>query len=888
QRLFFDMENFCKYATEEDRIVVQRHMDSYKYSHVVYAIWCFLTCLFVVSGPLYSPQMFPTLAIYPFPVEYQPMKSIIFFHQILVGCQATAGMAIDAQIALLLRYATVRFEILAIQLRKAKSGQDLNACIREHVKLLWYTKSVYKSVRFIALATVATTHIAVIFGSLNLVTSNKTAAAAYETNWFEENVDIQRKIRFIILRSHRLEAIEISGIMPKITLSYYASVGTPRKRNPVQGRPIEDYVYPRPTNPRPFSPCATMFDQVSPEKVINFTRVCVALSFCWPLPTTATRSELRRFKFVRSILALNAIALMSALLYSLYGYYDDPANFAQAACLMTAITHALMQICFGITQYEHLQWLIEEITAYCEEAKTNERQILQRYVDRYSMFYGISAIWFYLTAVMVVVGTLFISQPFPTKAEYPFPVDYEPVRSIIFFSQALAGFQCAAHISFNIFVAMLLFFAVARYEILMMELQNVTRFVDLTNCLRKYSHAKVYAQEVANCAWYVVATTVSVSTVALVVGGVNFFGHQPLTVKLQYVCILGTGLLEVFMCALPADHLLDMSQKALHSVYEGRWYEQDVKLQKTVLYTLTYRNPVAVRIKCIVPVLSLKFFGSWLIEEMIAYCEKAKTNERQVLQSYIDRYSMFYFLVAIWFYMTAVMVFVGAYLLNQPFPTKAEYPFPVDHQPVKSIIFLMQTVIAFQCSAHVCVNVFVGMLLFFSVARYEILMLELQKVTRFVDLTNCLRKYSHAKIYAQEVANCAWYVVATTVSMSAAALVLSGLNCFGNQPLSVKVQFVGILGTVLLEVFISALPADHLRDMSLKSLHSVYEGRWFEQDVKLQKTVLYTLTYQNPVEIRINCIVPILSLNYFCSFVSNAFSFFTALRVIMSDEDGEL
>ncbi|XP_015439489.1 PREDICTED: uncharacterized protein LOC107194384 [Dufourea novaeangliae] len=756
-----------------------------------------------------------------------------------------------------------------------------------------------------------------------------------------------------------------------------------------------------------------MFDQVSPEKVINFTRVCVALSFCWPLPTTATRSELRRFKFVRSILALNAIALMSALLYSLYGYYDDPANFAQAACLMTAITHALMQICFGITQYEHLQWLIEEITAYCEEAKTNERQILQRYVDRYSMFYGISAIWFYLTAVMVVVGTLFISQPFPTKAEYPFPVDYEPVRSIIFFSQALAGFQCAAHISFNIFVAMLLFFAVARYEILMMELQNVTRFVDLTNCLRKYSHAKVYAQEVANCAWYVVATTVSVSTVALVVGGVNFFGHQPLTVKLQYVCILGTGLLEVFMCALPADHLLDMSQKALHSVYEGRWYEQDVKLQKTVLYTLTYRNPVAVRIKCIVPVLSLKFFGSfvsnafsfctalrvimsdedgefpgatmfdqlspekvmkftricvalsfcwplpttatrsehrrfkfvrsilalnatvhmlallyslylnygdransaqtaclastvghvlmqicfgitqyeqlqWLIEEMIAYCEKAKTNERQVLQSYIDRYSMFYFLVAIWFYMTAVMVFVGAYLLNQPFPTKAEYPFPVDHQPVKSIIFLMQTVIAFQCSAHVCVNVFVGMLLFFSVARYEILMLELQKVTRFVDLTNCLRKYSHAKIYAQEVANCAWYVVATTVSMSAAALVLSGLNCFGNQPLSVKVQFVGILGTVLLEVFISALPADHLRDMSLKSLHSVYEGRWFEQDVKLQKTVLYTLTYQNPVEIRINCIVPILSLNYFCSFVSNAFSFFTALRVIMSDEDGEL
>lgn len=130
------MEDFCRKASKTERLVLQRYVDKYKHVHSIYTLWCFLTTAFVICGPLYSPQPFPTHAIYPFAVSHQPLKSIIFLHQVIVGFQASAGMAIDTQIALLLRYTAARFEILGIEMRNTKSNCNFNACIKKHNELL--------------------------------------------------------------------------------------------------------------------------------------------------------------------------------------------------------------------------------------------------------------------------------------------------------------------------------------------------------------------------------------------------------------------------------------------------------------------------------------------------------------------------------------------------------------------------------------------------------------------------------------------------------------------------------------------------------------------------------------------------------------------------------
>lgn len=126
----------------------------------------------------------------------------------------------------------------------------------------------------------------------------------------------------------------------------------------------------------------------------------------------------------------------------------------------------------------------------CKEATPYERAVYQRYVDKYSTFYAVAAMWFYMTSILLPIGTLLISQPFPTNAEYPFPVDYKPLSAIIFVHQSLGCIQCSAHVCLNMLGALLMLFSAARYEILATELREVIVLTDLIKCVNTYYHLK--------------------------------------------------------------------------------------------------------------------------------------------------------------------------------------------------------------------------------------------------------------------------------------------------------------------------------------------------------------------------------------------------------------
>ncbi|XP_053972669.1 uncharacterized protein LOC128873255 [Hylaeus volcanicus] len=355
-----------------------------------------------------------------------------------------------------------------------------------------------------------------------------------------------------------------------------------------------------------------MFGNVTFEKAIAFARISVALTFCWPPRFTATKSQMLRFKVLRSAVMLNAFTLLLPLIYTLYMQRDDFTNFAQAGCMLLAVIQVLLQTIFCINQYDRLRSVIEEMILYCKKAKSYESYVFQRYVERYSTFYAMSTMWFYMSAFTVVLASLLTSQPFPTNAEYPFSVDYEPLRTIIFLQQAVAGLQCAAHVSVSMLGALLLLFAAARFEILMMELRNITDFHSLIKGVTKYRFVKRYAQEVVKCVELIALATLVFCAGVLVLCGINCIGQVPFTIKLQFFFLGGAALLEVFMCALPADHLMNISRTAIQGAYESTWYEQPLRLQKSMLYMLMPQKEVAIRIKGIVPALSLNYYCSYV------------------------------------------------------------------------------------------------------------------------------------------------------------------------------------------------------------------------------------------------------------------------------------
>jgi len=80
-------------------------------------------------------------------------------------------------------------------------------------------------------------------------------------------------------------------------------------------------------------------------------------------------------------------------------------------------------------------------------------------------------------------------------------------------------------------------------------------------------------------------------------------------------------------------------------------------------------------------------------------------------------------------------------LLHQPFPVVIDYPFNVSYQPVKTIIFIHQSMMAIMIAGQLCMNILMALLLWFTSARFEALTEELRKITNVYQLFKCIKKH---------------------------------------------------------------------------------------------------------------------------------------------------
>ncbi|XP_029673641.1 uncharacterized protein LOC115241848, partial [Formica exsecta] len=203
-----------------------------------------------------------------------------------------------------------------------------------------------------------------------------------------------------------------------------------------------------------------------------------------------------------------------------------------------------------------LQLLIAEMESYCKYAIGYEKVILQQYVDRYAMFYAATAMWFYLTAFAVICSPPFLSEPFPTYAKYPFNVNYQPLRMIIYVQQSSVGMQMASILCINVLIALLLWFASARFDMLCYELRMISNVYELTQCIRKHQQVLRYANDVTHSVRFLVLTIVGGSAAAILFVGLTLVSQQPLIIKMQFCVLIFTRLSQVFMCCWPANNLL--------------------------------------------------------------------------------------------------------------------------------------------------------------------------------------------------------------------------------------------------------------------------------------------------------------------------------------------
>ncbi|XP_032684791.1 uncharacterized protein LOC116850518 isoform X2 [Odontomachus brunneus] len=315
------------------------------------------------------------------------------------------------------------------------------------------------------------------------------------------------------------------------------------------------------------------------ERIIAFLKVDLTFACCWPLSADATRCQRIWDKVFRCLCCLNGMIMVIALWYTLFTGYTDTLLVMKVSCELSACIQVPMQITLFTLESDRLQVVISEMENYIQQAKSEEKGIFQRYVDKCKLFYGVTLCWITITMVAMDFGPLLLPQPFPVAVHYPFHVENQLLKIIIYLHHIMVVYQCYVQVCANVFVALLLWFVAARFEILSGEFRKATSLSEFMRCIRLHQQLLGYARDVTRTVRYVTVTSIGFSTVAVIFSGLTFLS----------------------------------SSNIAHAAYDSLWYNEKISLRKSLLYVvLRSHKPVILSVPCMLPALSLNYYASYL------------------------------------------------------------------------------------------------------------------------------------------------------------------------------------------------------------------------------------------------------------------------------------
>ena len=135
----------------------------------------------------------------------------------------------------------------------------------------------------------------------------------------------------------------------------------------------------------------------------------------------------------------------------------------------------------------------------------------------------------------------------------------------------------------------------------------------------------------------------------------------------------------------------------------------------------------------------------YVVEEMLNCVKEAQQYEKEIYNKLIAKSSIFFGSSMVCVYMTSTAFLIGPIFMPVPFPCDAEYPFRVNDTPVHVIIYVQQSIVSYQCAAHMCLSMFGALLLWFTAARFECLAIEMRQITNTNMLIVCVKKQLHLK-----------------------------------------------------------------------------------------------------------------------------------------------
>lgn len=95
--------------------------------------------------------------------------------------------------------------------------------------------------------------------------------------------------------------------------------------------------------------------KITPNRVILFAKISVALICAWPPSPEITKTRVIMFKMCWYICYLSSILLLLPLLNSVYEYRNDPIILVKSICLSCAVLQITAKMIICRIQYTYFQ-----------------------------------------------------------------------------------------------------------------------------------------------------------------------------------------------------------------------------------------------------------------------------------------------------------------------------------------------------------------------------------------------------------------------------------------------------------------------------------------------------------------------------------------------------
>ncbi|KOC67845.1 Odorant receptor 49b [Habropoda laboriosa] len=257
QVLVGKVKAFVKVANKNEIKIIQGYVDRYKRFFGTIAMGYVMTGITFSLAPLFSVQELPADGWIPFSIKPLGVYCLVYFVQVYCILQTAFCISVDFMIALLISFSAAKLDILGMKLRKANGHDVLVSCVKEHQEIIGFVEDIKTSVETLLFKTNATMGSAVICGTFPLIYNQSLTVISqflplmlsgcgrlYVISWPADDlkessitfakslidspwIGKPRKMTNIVIimmqRSQRILLITMGGILPAISLEYYAN-----------------------------------------------------------------------------------------------------------------------------------------------------------------------------------------------------------------------------------------------------------------------------------------------------------------------------------------------------------------------------------------------------------------------------------------------------------------------------------------------------------------------------------------------------------------------------------------------------------------------------------------------------------------------------------------